>query len=161
VIDMLLRGLEATALATAVRENDFLFPCVETVHVLAVTMVVGSIAIVDLRLMGLASLDRAVSRVTADVLPITWGAFAVAAATGFLLFSAKAVAYSHNVFLISKLVLVGLAGLNMGVFHVLGGPQRCGSHALPPINARLAGGLSLTLWVAVVACGRCIGFTLH
>ena len=81
-----LKWLEATALATEIRENEVLFPWVELVHVLAIALVVGSISILDLRLLGLASLDRPVGKLTRDVLPCTWVAFAFAAVTGSLLF---------------------------------------------------------------------------
>jgi len=63
-IDALLRALEATSVATVIRENESLFPWIESLHVLAITMVIGSIAIVDLRLIGLASLERAAARLT-------------------------------------------------------------------------------------------------
>src|SRR6202022_4881738 len=70
-----LKWLEATALATEIRENEILFPWVESVHVLAIALVVGSISILDLRLLGLPSLDRPVGKLTRDVLPCTWVAF--------------------------------------------------------------------------------------
>ena len=89
-IDALLRALEATSVATVIRENESLFPWIESLHVLAITMVIGSIAIVDLRLIGLASLERAAARLTSDVLPCTWAAFAGAVITGSLLFSSNA-----------------------------------------------------------------------
>ncbi len=95
-LDALLRTLEATSVATAIREGDALFPWVESVHVLAIALVVGSIAIVDLRLIGLASLERSLTRLTANVLPCTWVAFGVAAITGALLFSSNAIGYAHN-----------------------------------------------------------------
>src|SRR6266568_2021045 len=81
-IDTLLRSLEATSVATAIRENESLFPWVESFHVLAITLVIGSIAIVDLRLMGLASRERAAGRVASEVLRCTWAAFALAAISG-------------------------------------------------------------------------------
>ncbi len=81
-IDALLRALEATSVATVIRENESLFPWIESLHVLAITLVIGSIAIVDLRLIGLASLERAAARLTSDVLPCTWAAFAAAVITG-------------------------------------------------------------------------------
>ena len=83
-------------------------------------LVVGTISIVDLRLLGVASLDRAVSRLMHDVLPYTWGAFVIAAITGSLMFSSDAVNYAHNFFFRGKLVLLTLAGLNMAVFHIAG-----------------------------------------
>src|SRR3954470_22805359 len=89
-LDPLLRALEATSIATAVRENESLFPWVESFHVLAIVLVIGSIAIVDLRLMRVASRERSIGQLAADVLPCTWVAFAVAAVSGALLFSSNA-----------------------------------------------------------------------
>jgi hypothetical protein len=163
-LDALLRSLEATSIATAIRENESLFPWVECVHVLAITLVIGSIAIVDLRLIGLASLDRAVNRLASQVLPCTWAAFAVAAISGALLFSSNASNYAHNFPFQAKLVLLVLAGVNMSVFHLLVGRdvERWGaSPDTTPLPARIAGAVSLLLWIGVVAFGRWIGFTLH
>jgi hypothetical protein len=66
--------LQDTGIATAIREGDTLFPWIECVHVLAITFVVGSIAAVDLRLLGLASRDRRFSRLNAEIVPLTWAA---------------------------------------------------------------------------------------
>ncbi len=145
VLDALLKLLEETAIATAVRENEVLFPWVEAVHVLAISLVFGSIAIVDLRLMALASLDRALSRVTADILPCVWAAFAVAAITGALLFSSNATGYAHNTYFIAKFVFMGLAGVNMLVFHLSVGRDMAqwGLPAQsPPLRARVVGAAS-------------------
>jgi hypothetical protein len=160
-MDAALKWLEATALATEIRENEFLFPSVEALHVLAITLVVGSISILDLRLIGLASLDRPVGRLARDILPCTWIAFAFAAHTGSLLFSAKAADYAGNFFFLGKLILLALAGLNMIVFHAFAGRHMERWSVNPPAAARVAGALSLTIWIAVVAFGRWIGFTLH
>jgi hypothetical protein len=160
-MDAALKWLEATALATQIRENEFLFPWVEALHVLAITLVVGSIAILDLRLIGVASLDRPVGRLARDILPCTWIAFAFALLTGTLLFSAKATGYAGNFFFRGKLVLLLLAALNMIVFHLFAGRDMERWTASTPTTARIAGALSLTIWIAVVAFGRWIGFTLH
>src|SRR5436305_11986775 len=103
-LDGFLHWLYATGIAAEIRENDSLFPWVESVHVLAITLVVGSIAIVDLRLVGFASLERAAVRLTSDVLPWTWGAFALAALSGGLLFSSSAFTYAHNSYFQLKFV---------------------------------------------------------
>jgi hypothetical protein len=161
-IDTLLEALYATGLAAQIRENELAFPCIESVHVLAVALVVGSIAVVDLRLLGWASRDRPVSRLSADVLPVTWAAFGVAAVSGFLLFASNAPKYLENPYFRGKLALLALAGLNMLVF------QLVVERDLPawdagrptPRAARLAAALSLVLWTLVVACGRWIGFTM-
>lgn len=162
-LDPALKWLEATALATEIRENEVLFPWVESVHVLAITLVVGSISIVDLRLLGLASRDRPVAKLTRDILPCTWIAFGFAAVTGSLLFSAKASGYAGNFFFRGKLILLALAALNMAVFHAFTARDvaRWSAAAHPSMAARMAGGISLLIWIAVVAFGRWIGFTLH
>jgi hypothetical protein len=160
-LDALLRWLEATPLAATIAENDLLFPLIECVHVAAIALVVGSISIVDLRLIGLASLDRPAEAVLGEVLPLTWGAFTLAAITGLLLFASKATIYAHNALFLSKLAFLALAGLNMAIFHLLTGRKvaRCKS-ALPPA-ARIAWIISLLVWGGVVTCGRWVGFTLR
>jgi hypothetical protein len=158
-----LTALQETTIATTIRENDNLFPWVESAHVLAISLVVGTIAIVDLRLLGLASKDRPVLSLSRNVLVCTWIAFALAAVTGLLLFSAKAVAYSGNFFFQGKLVLLALAGLNMASFHTVFNRRmgEWGAGVAPPLAARMAGGLSLLTWIGIVGFGRWIGFTLH
>jgi hypothetical protein len=162
-LDNALTWLQATAVARAISENEILFPWIESIHVLAIVTVVGTITIVDLRLLGVASLDRPVGRLMRDVLPWTWGAFVIAAITGTLLFSSNARTYAHNFFFQRKLILLALAGLNMAIFHIIahGDIGRWGSTRQTPWPAKAAGAASLLIWVAVVACGRWIGFTLH
>jgi len=140
--------------------TEWVFPIVETLHVMAFTIVVGSIAMVDLRLLGVASRNSAVSRLTKEVLPWTWAAWIVAAACGTLLFLAKAGTYAGNLQFRLKFVCMGLAALNMLVFHL--GAYRQVAHwdlGRPPASAKVAGALSMSLWIAVVFFGRWIGFT--
>lgn len=163
-IDRVLEWIETTRIASAIGENEVLFPWIESVHVLAIVLVVGTISIVDLRLLGFASLDLGVRRLMRDVIPYTWGAFAVAAITGLLLFSSDAVHYAHNFFFQGKLVLLALAGLNMAVFHLIGirDIERWDTvTGHTPFVAKAAATISLLVWIAVVAFGREIGFTMH
>lgn len=156
--------IQDTAIASAMRGNSdwvWLFPIVETFHVLSFACVVGSIVMVDLRLLGLTSRDSAVSRLSREVLPYTWSAFAAAAITGLLLFTTKAVTYVGNLQFELKFLFMALAGINMLVFHL--GAYR---HVLdwdnvlpPPRAARVAGAVSIALWCAVIFMGRWIGFT--
>lgn len=155
--------LEDSAVADAIRENDFLFPTIESVHVVAICLVVGSIMVLDLRLLGFASIQRPVSRLSSAILPVTWSAFALAATTGFLLFISNATKYLANGYFVAKMFLICAAGLNMIVFYWISArdlPQ-WEKETLPPLRARLAGALSILLWIAVVACGRWIGFTMQ
>ncbi len=138
-LDELLRGMKETGFATAIRENGSLFPWIEAVHVLAITIVIGSIGLLELRLIGLTSLNRSVSRVLKDVLPITWSAFAVAVTSGFLLFASNAPTYASNTFFLSKLVLLAAAGVNAFAFHafVERSIAKWDTAARTPIPARL------------------------
>jgi len=159
----LISYFENSALADNIRENDLLFPLVESVHVLSICLVVGSILVVDLRLLGLASINRPVSRVTNGILPLTWSAFAVAVASGSLLFISNATKYLENGYFVAKILLICAAGLNMVVFHFISArdlPKWENEKTLPR-QAQLAGALSILLWVSVVTCGRWIGFTME
>jgi hypothetical protein len=160
-LDTWLRWLQDTSIGTAIRENATLFPWVEAVHVLGLTVVLGSVALLDLRLLGWVSRDRSVRKVLADVLPCTWSAFAIAGVTGALLFSSNAVTYAENTFFRVKMVLLVFLFANSLVFSWFttrdidawdDAPQ-------PPLRARASGALSLGLWIAIVVCGRWIGFT--
>ena len=92
-------------IAETIRENEFLFPWVESLHVLAVTLVIGSIALVDLRLIGIRALNRPISNISKELLPITWMAFLIAAITGAILFTSNALSYSQNFHFLGKMIL--------------------------------------------------------
>jgi hypothetical protein len=162
-LQALIAYFEDSGLADNIRENDLLFPLIESIHVLSICLVVGSIFVVDLRLLGLASIRRPVGRVINGVLPLTWSAFAMAVASGSLLFISNATKYLANGYFVAKLFLILAAGLNMAIFHAISARDlpRWENDTPPPLRARLAGGLSILLWVAVVACGRWIGFTMQ
>ena len=163
-IENALVWLQSTWIATAVAENDILFPWIESVHVLAIVIVVGTISIVDLRLLGVASLDISAKRLMRDVIPYTWGAFVIAAITGSLMFSSDATHYAHNRLFQIKLVMLVLAGLNMAVFHLFSErdiERWDAPGATTPAAAKAAAVISLMAWIAVVSLGRGTGFTMH
>jgi len=163
MLDTFLQAVQDTAIATAIREGESLFPWIECVHVLALTLVIGSIAVVDLRLIGLTSRDRGVAQTIAGMLPVTWTAFAFAVTSGGLLFSSNATTYAHNSYFQLKLALIAIAGINMGVFHLFlsRGVADWHTPASTPLRARIVGALSLCLWLAIAAFGRWIGFTIN
>jgi hypothetical protein len=156
----LMQALEQKPFAVAIAESPWLFPFLETVHVLALTVVVGSVAMMDLRLLGIGSKDRAITELTGSVLKWTWSAFAVAATCGALLFSSKATTYFANVPFRIKVLCLGFAAVNMLLFHFVTARDIHGwDTGKPPPRARAAGAISLVLWVIIVATGRWIGFT--
>ncbi len=155
-----LHWLESTAPATAISESTWLFPGIESIHVIAIALVVGSISMVDLRLLGVSLRDRPVGELTAEILPWTWASFAVAVCTGALLFSSSATKYWGTVPFRAKMLLLVLAGINMLVFHAttLRSVEVWGRQVRPPRAAKISGGISLGLWIGVVTFGRWIGF---
>jgi hypothetical protein len=161
-IDQLIMLIEHTDLATFVREGDWWFPLAECLHVLSITTVFGSILMMDLRLVGLASRDSAVTKLSREVLPYTWIAFACAVITGSVMFISRATTYWNNTQFQLKFLFMALAAVNMLAFH-FGAFRRVAEwdDALPPPPAaRTAGVLSISLWIAVVFFGRWIGFTM-
>jgi hypothetical protein len=153
------RALEHTPLAQAIAKSNWLFPLIETIHVLAFTLVVGSVAMLDVRLLGLGNLRRALSELIRSVLPWTWSAFIVAAICGALLFSSKASTYYLNIPFRIKFVCLILAAANMLIFHWSARVMPTSDFGPPPVRARVAGALSLALWITIVTSGRWIGFT--
>lgn len=153
-------ALEASGLGVAIRESLVLFPWIESVHVLAVVVMIGAVIVMDLRLLGLGAHRSSARQLIAEVLPYTWGAFVVAAGSGFLLFASAASLYWTNIAFRLKLVGLLIAAMNMLVFHVatVHGIADWDERQRPPVAVRIAGMVSLSCWVFVVAAGRWIGF---
>jgi hypothetical protein len=159
-VEEALTWLQELSFPTQIRESEWLFPTIETVHVFALVLVVGSIMTVDLRLLGFTNKERSFSEVAGEMLPWTWVAFTVAAVAGLLMFSSKALVYYGNIPFRLKMCCLLLAGINMVLFHWLGTRHlETWDRRRPPSSARLAGGASLLLWTTIVAAGRWIGFT--
>ena len=157
-----LQTIQDLPFAVAIREGETLFPWIECVHVFALVTVLGTISIVDMRLLGLPSHRKGLRQLTQDVLPITWAAFALAAISGFLLFSSRAIKYASLWEFDAKMVLLVLAGLNMMYFHFVTfrDIHVWDEFTTPPRAAKTAGAISLCLWAGVLICGRLIGFQL-
>jgi len=159
-ITEIANAIEGLPLARFVAQAPLVFPVVETVHVVAIAMVVGSIAVVDLRLLGLSWRGRPVTEVSEEVLPWTWGAFVIAVIAGALMFISAASKYATDLPFQLKLVLIALAGANMLIFHFLTYRDvEVWNQGQTPRAAKIAAGLSLVFWIGVVTCGRLVSFT--
>jgi hypothetical protein len=157
----LLASLEASNLATTIRDSLYWFPMIESVHVIGLTLVFGTIAIIDFRLLGIASARRPFRIVAADVMKLTWGAFLVTAVTGLLMFTTNPVVYYNNFYFRTKMLLLVLAGLNMLIFELTAGRaiHQWNKNESAPRAGKAAAVLSLVLWTSVIFVGRWIGFT--
>lgn len=159
-LETLWYWLESLAISTAIRESQWLFPAIEVAHVLTLAITVGTITLLDLRLLGLALRDRPVNAVATEVLPWTWGAFALTTLSGLLMFASAASYYLLVPAFRYKLLCLALAGLNMMVLHFGAWRQVAAwqdDEAIAPA-ARAAAGLSLLFWSGVVIFGRWTGF---
>jgi hypothetical protein len=149
-----------TPWSIALHESIWVYPLVESVHVLTLCVFVGMTVMVDLRLLGAAMSATPASQLIKRFMPWMIAGFVVMVASGAALFYADPVRTYLNIFFRLKVVFLVAAGLNAAAFH------RMASRSLPqwdldprpPMRARLAGGLSLALWAAIVVCGRMIAY---
>ena len=159
-----LEALKASDFSLSIQYSAWAFPVIESAHVVAITLVFGIIAIVDLRLLGVASVSRRLSEVSRDCLGLTWVFFALAVVTGLLMFVTNAPTYFENTWFRWKMLFIALAGVNMLIFELITVRGRSdwddGSTSVPA-SGRFAGLLSIAFWFGVILCGRMIGFTLY
>jgi len=161
LVDVLI-WLEGTSLATLIQESRFGFPIVVGAHILGLTLSVGTLLWVDLRMLGVAVQRLPVSQVYRSLAPWFLAGFAMMLASGVTLFTAYAtLAYSNFYFRLKMIALV-LAGVNAFVFHVM--TQRTSvdwdAAPRPPAAARVAGLMSIVLWVVVILAGRMMSYTM-
>lgn len=144
-------------LALVLREHAWLYPIVETLHILGFAVLVGAVAMFDLRVLGYGR-QLPVTALARHLLPWSAGSMLLVLPTGLLLFIADPLALLANGAFLLKLGLIVLAGLNALAFHA--GPYRQ-AEAWPrraPPRALLHALLSLGLWIGVIASGRLIAY---
>ena len=148
-------ALAASPLAVALRGSTALHAAVASVHLIGVALLVGSIAVFDLRLLGL-SRSLPVRRLAAHLLPWTAASFLLIVPSGLLMFLARAEELIGSPLFALKMMLLLAAGTNAAVFHaaVFRGAAGWDVDAPPPWQARVCAGLSLLMWVSVIVCGR-------
>jgi hypothetical protein len=154
------KWLQETRVGAGISDSLWLFPFIETIHVLGIIVLVGATGILDLRLMGFALKRQSVSQLSKQLLPWAWSGFAVMFVTGTLLFSSESTKLYNNGAFLFKMFLILLAGLNALVFQttVYRTVGVWDEAPVAPIAARVAGCFSLLLWIGVVAAGRWIAY---
>ncbi len=161
-VNALLESLEHSALAVSIAESKWAFPIIETIHVIVLTLMIGTVLIMDLRLLGLASAKQRYTVLQRDVLPWTWWAFGVAVISGCLMFITQATEYYENEAFRIKLFLLLLAGINMLVFELIIARRAADwdQESSVPWLGKVAALLSIALWISIVFFGRRVGFTM-
>lgn len=151
-------AIEASGLGQAMRQSLWLYPVVEIVHLVGLALLFGSIVVLDLRLLGF-SRGVSVRRLARHVLPWTAASLLLILPSGLAMFVAHASEFIGNPVFALKMGLILVAGVNAAAFHMGGSVDGWDSDAPTPMRAKLAGALSLALWIAVIACGRLLAYT--
>jgi hypothetical protein len=152
--------LNQTAVGSTIRQSLWLFPAIETVHLLGMAALVGTITVLDLRLLGWAMPQRRVSQVEARLIPWAGLGFGVQLVTGALLFSSEAVKIYGNPAFRLKMLLLLLAGIQALIFQTMLSRKLPAWDERPslPVIAKVMGLTSIVLWLGIVTAGRFIGF---
>lgn len=156
----LARWLGAQPWSVGLHESQYVYAWIETTHVLTLMVFLGMLAVIDLRMLGLAFVEVPASRIAERLdKPMLIG-FAVMLVTGFILYYAIPERTTTSIWFRIKVVLLIAAGINAFVFRARMQAAR-GSwdeDRIPPRRLRVGAGLSLALWSGVVVCGRCIAY---
>ena len=146
---------ERTSLGSMIKQSKWSFAVIETVHIMALAVLLGSFLIVDLRLFGVGMRRQTVAEVASQFAPTSWVSFAVMVATGIPMYLSEAVRLSTSPPFFYKMVFLCLALL----FHltVHRRSTKSGSEAGTGL-AKVAASLSLVCWLAVALAGRAIAF---
>jgi hypothetical protein len=156
-------AIEGSGLGQAMRQWLWLYPTVEIFHIVGIALLFGSIAVLDLRLIGF-SRNVPVRKLARHVLPWTAGSFLLIVPSGLMMFVAHASDFVSSPLFVLKMCIIMAAGLNAAVFHAVTfrTADVWDSDEMrklpPPPSARAAGAISLLLWVSVIACGRLLAY---
>jgi len=157
-VDLLhfFRWLGSLPVAGKINDSEWLFPVIESVHITGLAVLVGTIAIVDFRLLGLALRDRPASQIARDLRLWTWAGILIMLTTGTLMLSAEPERGYGNPAFAFKMSCLLLALVTHFTIHRHA--TRPGPALAATLGEKLAACLSLVLWTGVIFGGRAIAF---
>jgi hypothetical protein len=147
----------ATAPARLMRTHAWLYPVVETLHILGFVLLVGAVAMFDLRVLGFGR-QLPLRELARHLLPWSAAGLLLAVPSGLLLLASQPADMLANPVFLLKMGLFAAAGLNALAFHRSPWWRADGTPAAPGGRARTQAGLSLLLWIGVIACGRMLAY---
>ena len=152
--------LADTSWSVDLHESQYAYPLIESLHVWTMAVFFGSVVMFDLRLLGVTLRKVPASDVVDRLLPLTIAAFILMVISGTLLFFAIPLRSYQSIFFRFKMLLLVLAGLNVWLFHSRVYPRVAtwDIEAGPPRTAKIAGGISLVLWIGIIFSGRMIAY---
>ena len=149
----------AANLGSFVHVMPWTWPIAEALHFLGLCLLLGALIVIDLRMMGF---NRGLAAVSAhDLLTLVWIGFTINLLTGIVFYVGDPHRYTPNIAFQLKMVLVVLAGLNALYYQRKIAPVMATwtEETVPPMNAKLVGGLSLVFWFTVLSYGRLIPYS--
>ncbi|WP_422365543.1 hypothetical protein [Pelagibius sp.] len=154
-----LTALQNMALPTALRTSRWVYPLVNAGHILGLALLFGAILSFDLRLLGLWR-DEPIRPLARILLPVAVSGLSLSLFTGLLLFSVSAAKYAATPLFQVKLLLILAAVANALLLRRAADwtLAQVPEMAMNSARLRLAGGLSLLLWLAVILCGRFLAY---
>ena len=146
--------------SVSIHESEIAYSIIESIHVWSMCLFFGLAVMFDLRLLGWTMRKVPVSEFARRLLPWTVAGFVIMVISGTLLFYAIPVRSYQNIFFRFKMILLLLAGLNVWIFHSRVYPRvvTWDIDGVPPRAARVAGALSLALWIGIIVSGRMIAY---
>jgi hypothetical protein len=151
--------LENSVLGITMRKSIWLYPAVQALHITGVVILVGPALMFDIRLLGYTPKIR-IGVLAEYLLPWSRVGLAIAVISGVLLFVAHATDWYNHPLFITKMILIGIAGLNILIFHkkIIPGHHRLESDQPVSRNVRMTGILSIVLWIAIIVSGRFLAY---
>jgi uncharacterized membrane protein len=156
----LAHQIQSIGFLTAIRESSYVYPIIMTTHLISIALFGGMILMTDLRLLGLAMRSHSISDLVGRLRVWKRIGFAVIVTCGVLLATSEADKYVANPYFWIKMTLLALVGVHAVVFHrgVYHNTAELDHAPALPGQAKLAGLLSLLLWMGIVCAGRWIGY---
>jgi uncharacterized protein DUF6644 len=154
--------LGATPVSLFIQKVFWIIPTVQTIHILAISVVLASMAMFDLRLLGVAGKRNSIASLARRFMPWLWGALIVLAVSGSILIIGEPKRALGNVFFVMKMCMLATAIIVTLGFQVILKRDLAGGSDLAPAHfgvARIVGLLSLVLWVGIAVAGRLIAYT--
>jgi len=149
---------ENSLVGTGIRHSIWQFPTIETIHLIGLTILFGSLMVVDLRLLGVVLRQHSVAVVASDFMIWFWTALLISVCTGVAMFLSEATRMSYNSAFFVKIVLIVLAV----TFHLTVHRKVVSSGATNSVlMGKFTACLSLLCWLSVALAGRAIAFVVR
>lgn len=152
--------LQNSPLGQGMRNSLYPFPTIETVHIFGLVILVSSASILDLRLLDMMFKKERVSTVVKRAMPWIWAGFSIQVVTGFFLFATKPEELYRSSTFGLKMLMIALSGANALLFYCLTyrSVRLWDTAPETPLGAKIAGGVSILLWLSVITAGRWIAY---